>query len=880
MGDVLDGVFKNFGISGGQNYVKNIPTYLGENEFQKPLEDIMGLLASEANQQRAQRNLMFGGAGYGGSFETAAQKAQRAAGQPVDNTKPYGGWGGYGSNNPVMAWDPTGTRPDWMQSAPPPPAGAPPPRPPGGPITGGPPEPIPPGAPPPRPPGGPVTMPVPPRDGPSTPIPNPPRRGNFGDAPQNQGGDFFSVLMDAIRQTQAPSAGERSTAPTAGANRFAGTVHGANPGVSKVFDMLESAGIPTTHLRAENVSEAISRGVDPGTLANHYYNEVKGASKGTSPQQLAEGAYHAWLKNHSGGLVNHDMLDGLAKAGPTSFSAPQQGLATRAQMDGYHGNAYASPHASTIPTVDPAQAAAARASWIAGKRGGAPPTPSTAPARTASTGSRTNVAGLADGYEAAMTATAPPGSEASTVYGGPSWSPPRRAQDGDAWTSPWGTVYTFKNGVWVDGNDKPMAGQPGNTGGGVSPPTGVDGGGGGSGPPVTGGGGGAGGEGGTGNPATGAMTWDRFLKVLQYWHPEMTPEELTDEYKAWYEDGLANGFDPAWQSDPRYQSLMDRYNPPVNPSDEPQRPSQFGPQGFNPTQVQKRDSEGKLMFDPNTGDPIMEDIDPSQTTDGSGYAVGDAWSTSPLWRPEAPTGGLYGAYSEMAGGNLTPYENRIMEGWQGRAADPMGWADEKTLASIDSYEKTPGRGEDEAYGAYNTMLQGGYSPEEQNAITQEGMRAARAGYETNRDSMLRNQARTNNSAGYAANMAKMARGFGETMGSQGRQNQILFADETQKRRETGAGGMLNVAGLANQRGQASIAARSGFGTEMARRQETGLQGMQSAAGYGRDVQKQGLAGLHALYQGSDPTNAWGQAAEIGSKPRENWTKTSGTSGGV
>jgi hypothetical protein len=360
----------------------------------------------------------------------------------------------------------------------------------------------------------------------------------------------------------------------------------------------------------------------------------------------------------------------------------------------------------------------------------------------------------------------------------------------------------------------------------------------------------------------------------------MTDDELTDKYKAWYEDGRANGFDPAWQADPRYQELMDRYNPPENPSDEPQRPSQFGPQGFNPTQVQKRDAQGKLMFDPSTGMPIMEDIDPSQATEGGGYAVGDAWSTSPLWRPEEPTGGLYGAYSEMAGGQLTPYENRIMEGWQGRAADPMGWADEKTLASIDSYEKTPGRGEDEAYGAYNTMLQGGYSPEEQNAITQEGMRAARAGYETNRDAMLRNQARTNNSAGYAANMAKMARGFGETMGSQGRQNQILFADETQKRRETGASGMLNVAGLANQRGQTSIAARSGFGNEMARRQETGLQGMQASAGYGRDLQKQGLAGLHALYQGSDPTAAWGQAAEIGSKPRETWTKTGGTSGGV
>ena len=111
-------------------------------------------------------------------------------------------------------------------------------------------------------------------------------------------------------------------------------------------------------------------------------------------------------------------------------------------------------------------------------------------------------------------------------------------------------------------------------------------------------------------------------------------------------------------------------------------------------------------------------------------------------------------------------------------------------------------------------------------------------------------------------MAKMARGFSETMGSQARQNQIDFANETQKRKETGASGMLNVAQLGQQR------------------KTTGLTGQQGAGAYGRDLQKQGLAGLHALYQGSDPNQVWNQAANIASKPRETYTEGGSASGGI
>ena len=114
-------------IGAGRGNVKQKNNYIGENDAQKPLEDIMGLLAGEANQQRAQRNLMFGGAGYGGSFESADQREARANGETLTQ-KPIGGWGGYGSESPVQAWDPTNTRPDWARQGAPPttPGGTPP----------------------------------------------------------------------------------------------------------------------------------------------------------------------------------------------------------------------------------------------------------------------------------------------------------------------------------------------------------------------------------------------------------------------------------------------------------------------------------------------------------------------------------------------------------------------------------------------------------------------------------------------------------------------------------------------------------------------------------------------------------------------------------
>lgn len=629
LGNLLGGAAQG-GSSGSMGYGKGNSkqqnTYLGESYGQKPLEDIMGLLAADANQQRAQRNLMFGGGGYGGSFETAAQKAQRAAGQPVDNTKPYGGWGGYGSNNPAL----TGT-----------------------PASGG------------------NSTPTPGSLEDHPPVPPPPNTGST-----------------AVPGWEPPTEGWTP----GGANPGGGSGGVTNPGGGGAYEPVPVVG-----------NEQPPRTPGPG-YGWDYDTGADQSRRAVSTENVVGNNYEEYTDN----------------------------LGTRTPGPGY-------------------------------------------------------------GWE----------SENSTIRNDDVYDP--------------------------------------NTGNGETTDTGG-----------------------------GGTTGSELPTDLPPWLASLIAN-VQGEYSNF---GNPNKPPGGWYQDPNNPDGM-----PVNGSngggvttgetgtsdDRSGRPSQFGPQGFNP----------KMVWDPLTNN--YKPIDPTKNTLETGYAGGDAWSTSPSWRPEEPTGGLYGAYTDLAGGNQTEYENSILTDWRDRAEGPMSDLDAHALAAINNYSQTPGRGEDEAYGAYGDMLKGGYSPAEQNAITQQGMAAARAGFESNRDAILRNQARTNNSAGYAANMAKMARGFGETMGSQARQNQIDFANEAQKRKETGASGMLNVAGLTNQRGSTALGARQQFGNDQNRLKETALGGMQGAAGYGRALQTQGLTGLNNLYNQNDPTKSLATAAGIGSAPRETYNETGSAS---
>ena len=80
----------------GESQTKN--TYLGQTDAGAPALNLMDQMSTLAKQNQAQRNLLFGGAGYNRSFETPDQTAYTAATKKAAPQKPIGGWYGYGNS--------------------------------------------------------------------------------------------------------------------------------------------------------------------------------------------------------------------------------------------------------------------------------------------------------------------------------------------------------------------------------------------------------------------------------------------------------------------------------------------------------------------------------------------------------------------------------------------------------------------------------------------------------------------------------------------------------------------------------------------------------------------------------------------------------------
>ena len=101
-------------------------TYIGETGSNSPLLGLAAQIQKLSNQKQAQQNLLFGGAGYGGSFQNQDQREWgkiKNNPAPYPNAKPYGGWGGYeggspgfGSDNPVMNPGAGGRFPSWRNT--------------------------------------------------------------------------------------------------------------------------------------------------------------------------------------------------------------------------------------------------------------------------------------------------------------------------------------------------------------------------------------------------------------------------------------------------------------------------------------------------------------------------------------------------------------------------------------------------------------------------------------------------------------------------------------------------------------------------------------------------------------------------------------------
>jgi len=728
--------------------------FLGDDPSQRwsPALDLVYKLSDMANQSNAQSNLLFGGAGYGGSFESADQRAARAAGGNL-NSKPYGGWGGYGSTSPVQYWDPSGTRPDLVNGQPVypgqppgntgvvPPTQPPPNMPPTTqvpPITGG--------LPAPGQPGGPA---LPPKQAPWQPeggytmtadpqVTQPVKPPGADSYQQSAGSGKPGEITDPNKFPMAADR-ERKDTPEYWEALAAGLPKDSvakqkytetaqylrDPKVQQVYQSMIGAGWPTGKLiPADRIKQALDAGVAPQTLSSHYNSALQSYSKS--------------------GQIDHAAMYAFAQAG--------------------HGANFRLPD-EVITNLKNGQDVGV-SNWRRGDEQAAAPAPKQAQVGTSATKA------AAPGYQS-MTMSIPGGPEPQIGTAGN--KPPDTAKPGDEWSSPDGKVYTRNNdGTWSAPDGSVWRGG-GNSGGGTvtgggNGTSGGDGSGGTR--PGTGGGGGKGDTQGTGNDGSGGG--EQGNNMFPY---------------------------PGWGN---YQT---------NPDGTP--------------------ANGHFAFEQGS----------------NGQFTPDVWSTSPQWRPGEPTGGLYGAFAEMAGGRLTPYENRIGEAWQGRAVNPGGWADQNYYNALAQYNASPGIGLKESYNAYNNMINSnGYSDAEKGAISGSAVRGVTAGYQRGMDDMKRQAARTGNAnAAYAA-MSQMSPSYGAQLGEVNRQNEIKFADEKARRNEAGASGMTNVAALGNTKAQFGLNSQQNFANEMARRQETAIRGMGDYAAYGRGLQQQGLSGMGDLYK--------------------------------
>jgi len=89
----------------------------------------------------------------------------------------------------------------------------------------------------------------------------------------------------------------------------------------------------------------------------------------------------------------------------------------------------------------------------------------------------------------------------------------------------------------------------------------------------------------------------------------------------------------------------------------------------------------------------------------------------------------------------------------------------------------------------------GYTPAQQNAITQEGMGSARTAYDALQESAQNQVTRTNNSAGFNDLTAQLGREEAQNLAQQARQNQIAFANNAQSQRLAGLSALGQTYGI-------------------------------------------------------------------------------------
>lgn len=331
-------------------------------------------------------------------------------------------------------------------------------------------------------------------------------------------------------------------------------------------------------------------------------------------------------------------------------------------------------------------------------------------------------------------------------------------------------------------------------GGGNAPPTGGT-------APGGGGPSGSGGTGGTGPGGTGGSA---------------PPQTFSPPYAA--------GMDPRYGRWNPGTGTYDMNVPLQDQSKWPVHDPNYNP--MDPTWKYYTEQRGNTYVPLNPAQRNDEDFARTSPITPQGSNINDAWSTSPGWRPEAPTGGLYGGYTAMAGENYDPFEN-LQQSLAARAASGLqGGVDDPTVRVLmDSWADM-----------YNNP---GYSKTAKDAIGQEGMLAGRASADTNAGQIMSMARRTNNPMATYGALADVSRGESDALGSAARKNAIDFENAARSDKQAARVGYGNTIDSALGRTQAGLTQLGATNKQVTDRRQTGLTGM-------NDLYKQQQAGNDSL----------------------------------
>ncbi len=300
-----------------------------------------------------------------------------------------------------------------------------------------------------------------------------------------------------------------------------------------------------------------------------------------------------------------------------------------------------------------------------------------------------------------------------------------------------------------------------------------------------------------------------------------------------------------------------------------------------------------------------------------GNNVNDPWSTAAPWRPDAPTGGAYGAYANLASGAMNPLQqgagygygsiatggpyaslmNSLIQGQAGNAQNnPLLGTAMQMLT--DQYNNTS-LPEEQQRQAYSGMVYGGgYDPATKAAITNESNNSITGQYEGLKDQLQNAAARTGSPLGEFGALAQASQNAGNQRNAAARQNQVLFANEAERQKEAGAAGLGQNAQLGqsrrataaaqwlqaqgNQNAQQQAAAQSAAGLINNQNQSIlqGSNGLAQLAAQLSGQQQAGAAGLAGLDQAnqSQESQLYSLLASILGTKQEDYTSLGKTTG--